>query len=246
MTRTIKASSIVLKAHPVGENHRGLVMLVREEGLVRPLAFGAQGRRSALRASAVPYNRGIANLHFDGAKNSWRLTAFDTENTHDGLRENLDRFYAASSWAEILLVSHGGGHDSEDVFDLASTALALMSEARGKCIMELRSAFLWNFLTLEGVAPDLSRCGVCGRKTPDNLYYYSRGLLSCSGCLVDRRQMFPEMAREWLLRLSFGRTPAECMGTEIPEVILKEVENWLLLLVQNLLERPLRSRKNLY
>jgi len=89
MARNLKAPALVLKINPVGENHRGLSMLVKGEGLLRPLAFGARGKRSGLRASAVPYNTGMADLHFDGAKNQWRLVSFDTYDTHDGFREDL-------------------------------------------------------------------------------------------------------------------------------------------------------------
>ena len=109
MARNCKAMAIVLKANPVSDNHRGLCMLVRGTGLIWPVAFGVSSRRSALRGAALPYNRGVADLHYDGVYRRWRLNSFDVLETHDGLREDLDRFYAAANCTEILLRTHGAG-----------------------------------------------------------------------------------------------------------------------------------------
>ncbi|RKX74809.1 MAG: hypothetical protein DRP49_05495 [Spirochaetes bacterium] len=159
MTRNLKSPALVLKVNPVGENHRGLSMLVRGEGLLRPLAYGAQGKRSTLRASALPYNRGIADLHFDGAKNSWRLVSFDVQDSHEGLREDLDRFYTAATWAEILLKTHGAGGDSAALFDMASSAFSLLSVSTSGNFKRLHLGFLWKFLEIEGVQPTLNTAG---------------------------------------------------------------------------------------
>ena len=249
MTRNLKAPALVLRMNPVGENHRGLSMLVSGEGLIRPLAFGAQGRRSALRGTAVPFNRGIADLHYDGAKNSWRLTAFDPEDTHDGFREDLDRFYAATSWAEILLSIHGGGTESTALYALAAPAFSLMSLAAGDEIPRLNTAFLWTFLELEGIRPDPSSCGRCGRMMPigggdGSARFYGNGLLCCPSCSEDRGEAVPDGARRWLeaaSELSLG----EAMKLGLPAPALKAAESWLLTVVQSALEKPLRSLRSL-
>jgi hypothetical protein len=48
-------------------------MLVSGEGILRPFAYGAQGKRSALRGTAVPYNRGIADLHYGRSEGSMEV-----------------------------------------------------------------------------------------------------------------------------------------------------------------------------
>ena len=211
MTRNLKAPAIVLKMNPVGENHRGLAMLAAGEGLIRPFAYGAQGRRSSLRASAVPFNRGVADLHYDGSRDQWRLTAFDPEHTHDGLREDLDRFYIAASWAEILLRTHGGGDDSEALFQLASPALDRLSSASGLGVKQLGAGFLWLFLGIEGVRPDPMHCGLCGRFLGDPSVseprFWLNGLLVGGECAESRGTPLPAGSLEWLQAISESGSP---------------------------------------
>ena len=234
--------------NPVGENHRGLSMLVAGEGLIQPLAYGAQGRRSLLRAGAVPFNRGVADLHYDGAKERWRLTAFDPEHTHDGLREDLDRFYTAVAWAEIILGSHGGGEDSEALYHLSSEALDRLSIAASTGIKRLGVGFLWFFLGIEGVRPDPTRCGRCGRLFHDLIQgesrgpvrFWSNGLLVGPECAESRGHRIPNGALKWLKAISERIDNAMRIG--LPEEALTAAEQWLLTLVQGLLDRPLKSR----
>ncbi len=248
MTRNLKAPALILKANPVGENHRGLSMLVSGEGLLRPLAYGAQSKRSVLRAAAVPYNRGMANLHFDGAKNRWRLTAFDTEDSHDGLREDLDRFYTATTWAEILLKTHGAGGDSAILFDLASSAFTLLSASLPREIKRLHTAFLWQFLDIEGVRPDPEQCGRCGRVLAGGgkggpARFLPNGLLACSECSENHWPVLPGGARRWLSVIS-GESLESAVKIGLAPVAVTAAENWLLTIIQTLLERPLRSTGN--
>ena len=245
MTRNLKAPALVLKINPVGENHRGLSLLVKGEGLLRPLAFGARSKRSTLRASAVPYNSGMADLHFDGAKNQWRLVSFDACNTHEGLREDLDRFYTASTWAEILLKTHGAGEDSAILFDLASSAFSLLSNCISGDEKRLNTGFLWSFLGIEGVQPDLEHCGRCGKALviggeDGPARFMPDGLLVGPECSESRWPVLPDGARRWLAAIS-GKPLERAVKVGLPVSALSSAENWLLTIIQTLLERPLRS-----
>ena len=244
MGRNVKAKALILKTNPVGENHRGLSMLVSGEGLLRPLAFGAQSRRSALRGSAVPFNSGLANLYHDGVKDQWRLSAFDPENVYEGLRENLDRFYTASEWAEILLKSHGSGEDSAKIYQLSEQAFSLLSSAEKDQIMRINIAFIWHYLSIEGVRPDPCCCGRCGR----NLAMgngTSAARFSPDGLLLDpdcARQQYPPVydgARAWLLRISSDLHNALSIG--LATKAADSANCWLHALLHSHLEQVLRS-----
>ncbi len=245
MTRNLKSPALVLKVNPVGENHRGLSMLVRGEGLLRPLAYGAQGKRSTLRASALPYNRGIADLHYDGAKNSWRLVSFDVQDSHEGLREDLDRFYTAATWAEILLKTHGAGGDSAALFDMASSAFSLLSVSVSGNYKRLHLGFLWKFLEIEGVQPDPEHCGQCGRVLQIGgiegpARFLPNGLLAGPECSESRWPELPDGSRRWLMAIS-GKPLDSAVKIGLAPVAVNAAENWLLTIIQTLLERPLRS-----
>ena len=243
MSRQIKAPALVLKMNPVGDNHRGLSMLVAGEGLLRVLAFGAQGKRSGLRATAVPYNIGIANLHFDGVKDRWRVSAFDPEGSTDGLREDLDRFYTAAAWAEILLKSHGSGGDSDQLYHLAARSLSLLSRASGKDVRRLNAGFRWHFLSIEGVQPDVMRCSCCGRKLfvgmgRDSARFWPSGLLVGSECAEAKGKEIADEVRTWLQRISGSIEDSLKIGLERSNLLV--AEEWITCIVQDLLEYQLK------
>jgi len=241
MTYDIKTQAIVLRTQRVGENHRGLSMLVSGKGLVDSLAYGAMSRRSALRSTALPYNRGIAELHYDGSRRRWRLRDFDPLNTHDGLRENLERFYTASIWAEILLRSYGSGGDSTTLFALFAGALSLLSQCMPQGIPRLNCAFLWNFLKIEGVKPELGRCNQCNRSLEGGtIYFLPNGLLLCPSCGREGLDELSLGAIRWLLMISDIEINRS-MKIGLPRLSTAAMERWLLALIQTLLERPLRS-----
>ena len=245
MSRNIKVPAIILRARPVGENHRGLSMLVGGEGLLHPFAYGAQGKRSLLRSSAVPYNRGEAELHYDGAKDRWRLMSFDAVETFDGVREDLDRFYTASAWAEILLGTHGAGEDSERLYELASEAFGVLNSTMPGGLGRLRTAFLWSFLDLEGVGPEPGFCGRCGRRLPvgeggEPARFLSDGLLVGAECAGFEAPVLPDGARKWLDVIR-GRSLGDALRIGLSADAAAAAERWLMTIMQSLLGRPLKS-----
>jgi len=245
MTRQTKAPALVLKMNPVGENHRGLTMLVSGEGLLRPLAYGAQGKRSALRAAAVPFNRGVADLYYDGARDRWRLVAFDPEDTHDGLRDDLDRFYTAAGWAEILLNSHGAGGESAELFRLAAAAYSTLAGADRSDLTRLRAAFLWAFLGIEGIRPDPLSCGRCGAALPPGLGGAAArlrpdGILVGPECAEASWPEMPDGARRWLASITDRELDA-ATRIGLAESAAATAEAWLLDILRDLLGRSLRS-----
>jgi len=241
MAYNIKVQAIVLHARRVGENHRGLSMLVSGKGLVDSLAYGAMSLRSTLRSTALPYNRGIAELHYDGSRRRWRLRSFDPVNTHDGLRRNLERFYTASTWAEIMLRSYGSGGDSASLFALAASALSLLSQCVPRKIPRLNCAFLWNFLKIEGVMPELDRCNRCGGSLEGRaVYFLPNGLLICPDCGEGGLNELSLGAIRWLLviaNVEIGR--ATKIG--LPNRSTATMEQWLFAVIQTLLEGSLKS-----
>lgn len=195
-----------------------------------------------MRGTAVPYHRGAAELYHDPVKDHWRLTSFDVADTHEGLRENLERFYAASVWAEILLKSHGGGEDSEALFDLAAEALAKLSRIPGDIVDRLTVLFLWRFLEIDGVQPDPDCCGNCGKRlgNEEATGIDSGGMLSGACCAGDTAVRLPAGSRRWLASAE-GKSLDDVLRTGLPDHATAAAREWLLTLVQTLLERPLRS-----
>ena len=216
-------------------------MLVRGTGLIWPVAFGVSSRRSALRGAALPYNRGVADLHYDGVYRRWRLNSFDVLETHDGLREDLDRFYAAANCTEILLRTHGAG--GEALFDLAAQVLFCVSRARGRDVQACRAAFMWLFLNVEGLRPDLDFCGVCGGALGSGggrVCLLGDGMMVDSGCAGGGAVGLPVAVIPWLRGVE--RCGMEgAMGSGFDVSVLDALAGVFVRVVEGLIERPLRT-----
>jgi len=247
MAKEIKVPALILKINNIGENHRGITMLTESEGLLRPVAFGARSRRSTLKGTAIPFNEGIASLHYSGDKNAWRLTAFDPVDIHTGFNSNLEKFYTASGWAEVLLGLHGGGTDPQFLFRLSAEAFSLLSVSSEKEITRVNLIYLWRLLELEGVMPDLSFCSSCGMHFGSSVQdiqrkYTGSGALLCRKCSAGRGVVLSEGAVKWLM-YNRDKSLREALETGLAANAAESAIDWLILLIQNLLERPVKSFK---
>ena len=122
------------------------------------------GRKSRLRSLVSPWNAGTAYLSHtrDGA--ALKLSDFDVHKYHLTFRENLLKNYASALAAE-LVVKTGGGGASKQCWPLFNGFIDGMELCRSQ--EECRAAlirFLWRFLNLLGLQPDILACPWCGRQ----------------------------------------------------------------------------------
>ncbi len=250
MGREFRSDVIVLKTGAVGENHRGATLLARDRGLIRVLAYGARGTKSALRGALQPFVRGTAGLYHDPVKDLWRLNTLDVTGDAGAPAADLDAFYEASLWAEVVLHSHAGGDDPA-LFDLLDGSLERLTRPpggparnRARYAAACTVQFLWRWLAGEGVGPDPGVCGVCGRPLDPGEVTASRpdGLLACPDCAADGDVPIPAAARRWLMMTGEG-PPEEALKVGPDEGALKALRVWLCRQTEAVLERPLKTLK---
>ena len=126
MSRNTSSDAIILRNTPFGEIHKNVTMLTRNAGLVRSIAYGALKGKGKLRSLTSPFAYGTVYLYNDPVKDSSKITDMDVRSFFENIRENLKKFYTASLWAEIVLYSHGGGEDNEEVFDFLLESMQLL------------------------------------------------------------------------------------------------------------------------
>ncbi len=163
MFRSSSTQAIVLRKTRVSEIHKGLTLLTPQRGLIQALAHGAYKIRSRFRSASEPYSHLKVYLYHDPVKDQFKITDLEALNLFDGIRGDLQKFYAASLWAEVSLKSYGAGEDFPLLFQLLLDALVQLNQGGGAEPGVISIQFLWRFMQLLGLLPDFGACGRCGR-----------------------------------------------------------------------------------
>ena len=180
-------SSIVLKTTRVGDIHRSVTLLT-EAGLVRAMAHGAAKATSRLRAATLPFSYVRAYLYRDPVRDSVKLTDVEPLALHHHLSGDLLKYFTASLWAEVVIKSHAGGLQQDELQRRLLNALDRLDGAGTDEVAKVSAAFLWQVLEHWGVAPDTDVCSSCERRLADTegaLLHLADVSLWCRGCHSD-------------------------------------------------------------
>jgi DNA repair protein RecO (recombination protein O) len=166
MQRTTVYTALVLHSRQTGESNREVHLLTAEEGLIKATIFG--GPKSKLRAHAAPYNSGQVWVYHNPAKGSVKVTDFDIRCWRPGLRELYDRSMAAGAIADTILATHGGGGSFDTALNLAASSLDALETANEELCSLILIHFLWRWLSLSGLQPQLETCSSCGKTAAED------------------------------------------------------------------------------
>lgn len=251
MQRNRLTSGIILSSHRYGEYHKSLDILSEDEGLFRAVAYGALKGKSRLSGVSEAFTEGSVYLYHDPVKDRYKVNEIDPLDSHEGLRNNLDRFYIASFWAEFVIKSFAGGGDFAALYKVLHGALTALEKTEEYDAVNVH--FIWRYLALLGFRPDIWNCSECGAEfEQDEHAYFEEGSFVCHSCAPldaghgDVPCLSP-WGRDFLYRS--GRTPFTTLEeylrqwdeTDSERHELKELKETLLLLVRTLVERPLNT-----
>jgi len=171
MNRNWITEGIILKTFPIGDQHRGVVLCTPENGNISVIAHGAGSPRSKLRAITLPLATGTFYLYEDPGRNSIKITDLELRKVPEGLRSDLNGFYAASLAAEVLLYGHGVSENPEfyrlfsEVLDTLDDFVQnppsdISTDEKVRSVTTIMISFLWKYLEFSGIYPDT---GICSR-----------------------------------------------------------------------------------
>ncbi len=244
MKRIERTELIVLKTEKSGENHRLVTMLTERRGLIRALAFGASSQKSKLRAATNPFCLADGELYHDPVKDLWRITQLDGKNLFDGIREDLKKFYTVSLMVEIIIKTYGGG-DSR-IYKLFSKALGIIDKISSDIDVEkMLVLYLWRYLWMNGVLPDLAECSNCGKeiRRGESLFYLREGQLVCSNCRSNSVLTIGEGSLNYI-SVTSTMTFDQALMVPVDNYSLGDLKKCLIMLVQTLVEYPLKTLKS--
>ena len=160
MSRDFSLDALVLSAVEEARGHLWVVLLTGNSEIKRVTLFG--GRKSRLRAVVSPWHTGKIWLYAQNEQNI-KITDFDAHKLRAALRENLYKTHAASLVSELLIATRGAG-GAPGCWQLVNGFLDGLNRVGEEETLPALFRFLWRFLDLLGLQPQIERCASCGAR----------------------------------------------------------------------------------
>ena len=228
-----RCRALVLGCKPFGEKHAAVTLLTDQHGLSHYIAHGAYSRRGRLRA--------LTNRFCDGLLYSRRgnqvVDDFEAEHFYLALRANMRRYYTACLWAELMLASFVAGEEAAQSYRLLAAALEYLDQCPEEYIAPVSARFLWRYVDLNGMRPDLESCMSCGRtlaRSEPRFYPDRSSGICCRQCASE--DMHP-LSADSLAQIA-QQGDRRMSGKPEP---LNQQLGLLYALVQHIIERPLKT-----
>ena len=243
MKRNIQTPAVVLKNSRMGEMHKIVHMLTPGMGIVRGIAHGAYRGRNRFSGTTDPYTLIKAYLYVEPVKNSWKFTDVEVIHSNDNIKREIEKLQRAALFSETILVSHGGGEQSNVFYTLLKETLAYLDSAEQRSIDNLVLQFVWRFLLYSGTKPELNSCGTCGRiiSVEESAFYSRReGNFVCGTCALEGYQEITPGGRAFLNHIE-SYTLRGSISTTLDNKSRLELKRILLRFLQDNLEYNLKS-----
>ena len=244
--RTSTTEAVVLRKIRIGEIHKALTLFSPERGLLSAIAHGAFKMKSRLRTASEPFHVIRVYLYHNPVRNQYKITDIESLNALDGIRRSVERYYAASLWAEVIIRSYGGGESFAVPYRLLVDSLSLLDHAQQRSITYLTCQYLMRFLDILGQRPDLEHCNICasGFDTQSGVYLSrEERVFVCNRCAKPSALYLPAGARRYLE--STLKMPLEvAVRVGLEDRSIQAVKEAAYFLVQAALETDLKVLKS--
>lgn len=152
MQEYIQITGMVLKAEPIGEYDRRIVMLTKEKGKISAFARGARKQGSRLLAATNPFSFGEFKIY--AGRNSYNVVEAAISNYFEGLREDFEGAYYGMYFLELTDYYTRENNDEKEMLKLLYQSLrALMHEGLSDRL--IRYIFEMKSMVLNGEFPGM-------------------------------------------------------------------------------------------
>lgn len=225
--------ALVLRTYKLGEADRIVVLLTELHGEVRAVAKGARRTKSRFGARLEPPTH-VAIQLYRGRGELDTIAQAETVDHFRPLREDLGSLGRALTMAEAADQVALEREPNPALYRLLLGALRTLAASPSPLVV---AGFLWKLLALEGVAPVLDRCVVCGAEERLVAFDPAEGGVVCQD---DRRgQPLSPEALALLRDVLGGRLAAALAAPAGP--VTDEVDRLAVRAAEHHLERRLRS-----
>lgn len=155
----LTVTGIVTRYVNYKDNDRILTLFTHELGRVDAKARGCRRPKSPLLACAQPFVFGEFQLF--ASKDHYTIDQCDIRETFYPLREDMDRFAAASAMLALSQHAVQEGEPSPELFSLLYHGLSFL--CYGECnSLDLALCFVTKYFQATGFCPTITNCAVCG------------------------------------------------------------------------------------
>lgn len=138
----ITVTGIVIKAEPIGEYDRRVVMLTREKGKISAFAKGARKAGNRLMAPSNPFSFGRFQIY--AGRSSYTMTEAEIANYFEELRQDFAGAYYGMYFLEICDYYTRENNDEAEMLKLLYQSLRALSKQSiprqlTRCVFELRA-----------------------------------------------------------------------------------------------------------
>lgn len=209
--KTYRDEAIVLRTHPLGEADRIITVLTRNHGLVRCVAKGVRRTKSRFGARLEPFS--VINAMFYSGRSLDILTQVDTIRPYGlDIASDYQLYTRANVIAEVT-VQICEDNPEEANYLLLLGALHALAKRRHPADLVLNS-YLLRVMALNGWAPALHGCAVCGSGGEWNRFDPAAGGLVCEECEASAGAAVPAPESiNLLINLISGKWPATAQAT---------------------------------
>jgi len=232
-TKSYRDDAIVLRTYKLGEADRIIVMFTLGHGKVRAVAKGVRKTRSKFGSRLEPASHVQVQL-YAGRGDLDTVTQVESKENLGALREDLDRLTTAVSLLEAVDHIAPDREANGELFQMLAGALRLVA---GDNPPLTAAGFFWKLLSLEGFAPMLDQCVVCGETEGLVSFDFDSG---GARCVSDRLGRPISADALDIMRMMLGghlgvalKLPSSPASTEVSSLAASAVEHHV--------ERRLRS-----
>ena len=228
MYQTVDA--LILREVRFREADRILTALTADQGKMTLAAHGALGKRSRMTAATQQLTWSELSVFEKNGRYSVREGI--VKEGFPGLRRDLGKLALGCFFAECLELFSSEDQPEPELTQLGLNCLYALSEdlagqEKIKCAFELR------LMSLEGYAPDVESCAVCGRKDiQDPVFLTEEGQTVCRQCRKPGQYLSLTEDSLAVFRFLMQAPAKRLLAFRLPDEDLKKLsavsETWLL------------------
>lgn len=182
-------NALVLREVRYKEADRILTLLTASDGKLTAKARGALRKGSRLTAATQQLTYSEMTLFYNRGK--WTVNEAAVKESFEGLRTDIESLALGSYFAECMEALSVEDQPDAELLQLGLNSLyALSHDLYGR--EQIKAAFETRLMCIEGYAPELSACPVCGREEPkEPVLDLERGAVCCRPCARGRDATAP-------------------------------------------------------